>query len=89
MVSLEKHGRIRSEINQLNKKGIEMVKSRNYDEAIAYFDEALKINPRNETSSSNKVSCLISAGRLDEAVQCCDEFLKVNPKSEVILIRKA
>lgn len=41
------------EANDLNKKGIECVKNRNYDCAIQYYEKALQLDPSNEVIRRN------------------------------------
>ncbi|MDQ7826403.1 MAG: serine/threonine-protein kinase [Candidatus Eremiobacteraeota bacterium] len=49
-------------------------------EAIAYFDQALKRNPRYDRAWFNKGASLFALGRTEEAVRCNEQALKLNPR---------
>ena len=46
-----------------NNKGVDKCNSGNYQEAIAEFDEALRLDPKNLDAEYNKAIALISWGR--------------------------
>jgi len=51
-----------------------------YAEAIACFDNTLKINSRYAPAWSNKSYSLNSLGRYQEALGCCDRAIEINPR---------
>lgn len=51
------------------------------DEAISYFQEALKADPRNPAIHCNLGNLYTKIGRNDDAIPCYREALRLNPKS--------
>ena len=49
-------------------------------EAIACFDKALRIDPRDAMSWHNKGAALFGLGRRDEAITCLDKTLSIDPQ---------
>ena len=49
-----------------------------YDEALAYFDKALALEPRYAHAWSNKGVALYSLGRNEEALQCFENALNID-----------
>ncbi|MDG6221519.1 MAG: tetratricopeptide repeat protein, partial [Candidatus Thermoplasmatota archaeon] len=64
-------------------KGSALIKLGRYDEAISSINEALRINPRNETAWNNKGNALSKQGKLDEALRCFKESVKIQPSYEI------
>ncbi len=54
-------------------------RSGRYQEALKYFDEALRIQPNNLKALFNKAVMLQMLGRHAEAIKYYDEYLKINP----------
>lgn len=61
-------------------KGASLSSLGKYQEAIAYFDKALELNPKNAIAWSNKGASLSSLGKDQEAVEYYDKALELNPK---------
>ena len=53
---------------------------KNYEKAIEYYDEIIKIDIRNVNAWSNKGVVLDKLERSDEAIRCFDKALEINPK---------
>src|ERR1044071_6569129 len=62
-----------SSISILNKKGLDLLSSASYNEAIAYFDKILAINPTDATALNNKGFALYSLRKYDEAISYYDK----------------
>lgn len=60
-------------------KGLDLKRSGRHQEAIACFDRALKINPRDALAWSHKGLVLAFLGRHQEAIPCYNRALKINP----------
>lgn len=69
-------------------QGIDLCKRGMYEDAIASFDVALRINPKDEVAWSNKGSVLFLLGRFEDAVEFSDKALAINPKAEIALNAK-
>jgi tetratricopeptide (TPR) repeat protein len=50
-----------------------------FEEAIACYNEAIKINPQYEKAYANKGYVLVCLSKLKEAINCCDAAIKINP----------
>ncbi|MCZ7399882.1 MAG: tetratricopeptide repeat protein [Candidatus Methanoperedens sp.] len=64
---------------ELTDKGIEEFAAERYEPAISYFEEALKVNPRNFYAINNKGMVLYSLRRYDEAIECYNKALEIKP----------
>lgn len=69
-------------------QGIDLCKRGMYEDAIASFDAALRINPKDEVAWSNKGAVSSLLGRFEDAVEFSDEALAINPKAEIALNAK-
>ena len=54
-------------------------RSGRYEEALRYFDEALRVQPNNLKALFNKAVMLQMLGKYVEAIKYYDEYLKINP----------
>ncbi|XP_016470144.1 inactive TPR repeat-containing thioredoxin TTL3-like isoform X1 [Nicotiana tabacum] len=59
--------------------GNEHYRNGRFEEAMALYDQAISINPRNACYYSNKSAALMSLGRLMEAVIECREAIRLDP----------
>lgn len=66
--------------DELINKGLELDKQNKFEEAIKYYDEALKVEPNNIRALGLKGSCLHFLHKYDEAIKCYDEGIKIDPK---------
>jgi tetratricopeptide (TPR) repeat protein len=53
-----------------------------FEEAIECYNEALKINPKNDDVWCNKGNCYLSLKCYEEADKCYNEALKINTQNE-------
>jgi tetratricopeptide (TPR) repeat protein len=58
---------------------------RQYKEAMAAYDMALKIDPKYERALGGKIKCLYSLGEYSEALKIIECALRESPKSHYIL----
>jgi len=68
------------EIWELNNKGLSFASLKRYEEAIEYYDRALKSDPSYVTSWYNKGLSLKKLKRYDEAVACFERAIQLDPK---------
>ncbi len=61
-----------SKAEELKNKGNELYKTRNFEEAIKLYDEAINISPNDMTYYNNKAAVLIEMGKFDE----CEALIK-------------
>ena len=74
--------KIGGKADKLCEKGWALYRLKQYDEALAMYDEALKIKPRHKDAWNNKGYILHALKRYEEAIICYDHALKINPKSQ-------
>ncbi|PSB41150.1 hypothetical protein C7B80_31550 [Cyanosarcina cf. burmensis CCALA 770] len=55
--------------------------AKEYEEAIASYDQALKINPNNNDAWHSRGYALSNVGRYEEAIASYDQALKINPNN--------
>lgn len=60
----------------VKERGNALYKQRQFDEAIAAYDEAYELDPSNVMLLNNKAAVLIEQGRTDEAVALCEQALE-------------
>ena len=60
--------------------GVELGKRGLNQEALTFFDKALKIDPRYASAWYNKGVALYNLGRYEEAITCCEKALEIDPK---------
>lgn len=65
-------------------KAIQAGRSRNYEEALTAYDEALEIDPKHFQSLFNKAVVLQMLGRVGDALTCYDKALEINPNDAEI-----
>ena len=61
---------------------------KNYDEAIACYDQGLKINSNEKCLLINKISALRKKGSLEDALELCNLILNDNSSENVALYHK-
>ena len=71
---------ISQEVEKLYKLGLNRAKSGQHEEAIAAFEEALKINPTYDWALNGKGIALNNLGRNTEASEVFDRALEIKPK---------
>ena len=68
-----------SSISILNKKGLDLLSSASYNEAISYFDKILAINSSDATALNNKGFALMQLGNYTAAITYFDKALAIDP----------
>uniref|UniRef100_A0A1L8DU50 Stress-induced-phosphoprotein 1 n=1 Tax=Nyssomyia neivai TaxID=330878 RepID=A0A1L8DU50_9DIPT len=67
------------QINALKEKGNAALSAGKYDEAIAAYTEALKLNDQNYLIYSNRSAAFVKAGKYQEALQDAQKTVSLNP----------
>jgi len=61
-------------------KADEIYEQEKYDEAIKYYDMAIKIGPEFAEIWNNRGNALLKLKKYDEAIECYDKAIEINPK---------
>ena len=69
----------------LNDIGVSLFAEDKYEEALSYFEKAMKINNSEISLYYNKASCEENLGRYNEAIQDYNKGVEINPKNNKIL----
>ncbi|RUS17097.1 hypothetical protein BC937DRAFT_90417 [Endogone sp. FLAS-F59071] len=72
----------------LKNRGNAKFGSKQYDEAIRLYTQAIAFNP-DPVFYSNRAACYANSGKYDEVIQDCNEALKMDPKYIKALNRRA
>ncbi|TBR24557.1 MAG: tetratricopeptide repeat protein [Candidatus Nitrosotenuis sp.] len=67
------------EISDLVKKGKSLLIEGNFEDALAYFEQALLLNQNDPDIWNQKGAALRSLGRYDEALECFNKSLEMDP----------
>ncbi|TBR08866.1 MAG: tetratricopeptide repeat protein [Candidatus Nitrosotenuis sp.] len=67
------------EISDLVKKGKSLLVDGNFEDALAYFEQALLLNQNDPDIWNQKGAALRSLGRYDEALECFNKSLEMDP----------
>ena len=68
----------------LLEKGSELYASGHHEQAIAHFDEALKLYPRLAGGWAGKGLASNAMGQYQEAIRCYDEALRLDPRDSAV-----
>ena len=72
-------GQTNQTLLELNKRGLDLLGSGNYNESLGYFDGALAISPDNAQVLDNKGFALYSLGNFSGALYYYDKALAIEP----------
>jgi tetratricopeptide (TPR) repeat protein len=61
-------------------RGVEYERKQDYEHAIADYDQAIKVDPKNPLPFNNRGNAYSSMGDLDHAIADYDQAIKLNPK---------
>ena len=75
--------------SELNNQGYELAEAGRWQEAIPYYQEALRLNPRNVLSLTNMGNALQALGRLPEGLTYQEKALAVDPNNALAWANKA
>lgn len=64
----------------LNKIGNYLLKIKNYEKSIVYFDKAIKLRCISHSAWSNKGKALYALSRFEESMACFNEAIKISPE---------
>lgn len=67
------------EISDLVRKGKSLLVEGNFEDALAYFEQALLLNQNDPDIWNQKGAALRSLGRYDEALECFNKSLEMDP----------
>ena len=67
------------ETSELVKKGKHLLAEGNFEDALAYFEQALVLNQKDPDVWNQKGAALRSLGRYDEALECFNKSLELDP----------
>jgi len=70
------------------KEGNDLLAQKKYEEAITYYDKALKIAPTCKEAWHNKGVALFNLGKYTDAVTCYEEALRLQPDNDSIWCNK-
>jgi serine/threonine protein kinase len=76
------------EAQYLTNKGTSLITLGRYDEALAFFDSALKVEPSYIDAYYRKALSLIGLGNYKEACGNFEKYLKINPRDADVLMHK-
>lgn len=74
---------------ELNNHGYDLAEAGRWKEAIAYYQEALRLNPRHVNSLTNMGNALQALGHLSEALSYQDKALAADPNNALAWSNKA
>jgi superkiller protein 3 len=66
-------------VRELIEKGNALFKLGSNEEAIAYYDKALKIKPKYHHAWDKKGHALRNLNKFEEAIACCEKVIKIKP----------
>ncbi|MBT8243267.1 MAG: tetratricopeptide repeat protein [Nitrosopumilus sp.] len=69
-------------IDDLVQSGQSLMDEGKYDEALAFFDQALLLNQNDPDLWNNKGVALRSLGRYEESMECFNKSLEIEPRDK-------
>ncbi|MBI5146010.1 MAG: tetratricopeptide repeat protein [Thaumarchaeota archaeon] len=67
------------DVRELVKKGKTLLVEGNFEDALAYFEQALLLSQNDPDIWNQKGAALRSLGRYDEALECFNKSLEIDP----------
>ena len=71
-----------SQIKELVLKGRFFLESGNFEDALAYFEQALLLNQNDPELWNFKAVTLRSLGRYEESLECFNKSLEIDPRDK-------
>ena len=66
-------------VKEIILKGLALYNLRKYNEAMEYYDRAIKMDPNNAYAWYNKGNALYASGKYNEAMEYYDRAIKMDP----------
>ena len=73
-----------NKILELTQKGNSLLKDSKFEDALAFFEQALLLNQNNPDLWNNKGVALRSLGRYEEAMECFNKSLEIEPRDKYV-----
>ena len=70
------------DLGELSKNGKKLLEDGKFEEALAFFEQALLNNPNDPDLLNSKGVALRSLGRYDEAIECFNKSLEIDPRDK-------
>ena len=70
------------EIQNLVTKGRSFLEDGKFDDALAFFEQALLLNQNDPDLWNHKGTALRSLGRYEEAMECFNKSLEIDPRDK-------
>ena len=74
--------------NELVKYGEDMANAKRYDDALAFFDKALSVNPNNDMAWGDKALILDKLGNATDALLSFSKATSINPNNSITWLNK-
>jgi len=74
--------------NELVKHGEDMANAKKYDEALAFFEKAISINPNNDMAWGDKALILDKLGNATDALLSFSKATSINPNNSITWLNK-
>ena len=71
-----------NDINDLVKKGKNLLDENKFEESLGFFEQALLLNQSDPELWNYKGIALRSMGRYDEALECFNKSLELDPRDK-------
>jgi len=68
--------------DELTLNGVKLLEEGRFEDALAFFEQALLQNPNNPDLWNNKGIVLRSLGRYNEAIECFTKSLEIDPRDK-------
>ncbi len=76
-------------VGAFNSRGNAHLNNRNYDRAIADYNETIRLDPKYAIGFNNRGLAYLRKGRLDPAIADFDEAIRLNPKYAMAFVNRA
>jgi tetratricopeptide (TPR) repeat protein len=74
--------------NELVKYGEDMANAKRYDDALAFFEKALSVNPNNDMAWGDKALILDKVGNTTDALSSFSKAMSINPNNSITWLNK-
>lgn len=88
LVSKERYEKIINKMISLRQQAYDFKDKKEFDKAIKYYDEVLKIRPDDTISLLYKRNIYQDLGKYEKAIECCDKEIEIDPKNNLTYLFK-